>query len=315
MQSIYTNTMKVLTENSPDVIYFAVGCFMGYYKDITSSNNQQNPKFMNKFEGQNKIYIFMDPMLESPLKLESQIHLVQTDTEDSYRVLENGEYTVVAINKPYHFYQSLCEGENFELDSLFLYGLVNYVLEKNIKLIVQDYSGCDISKAYMSLMNIFDKEKLLKNVFFDVTQNDGGCFVDFDKYTISYDEKDNFSQNKFKSLVSLKKVDEQVFKDILIKRLNLVSYYICRYIRMLNGELEKTEWDTTHIKDIVNEMAMIYSIKNDIDKQNLQELIMMIMIDASESLEVPISTVNHIMEQNFNQAVVTNIVSTMKSLC
>ncbi len=315
MQQIYTNTMKVLNENSPDVIYFAVGCFMGYYKDITPSNNQQNPKFMNKFEGKNKIYIFMDPMLESPLKLESQMMLVQTDTDEKYRVLENGEYTVIAINQPYYFYNRRDETEKYELDSLFLYGLVNYALEKNIKLIVQDYSGCDIAKAYLKLIDIFDKQSILKNVLFDVTQNDGGCFVDFDKYTIEYDSKDNFFQNKFESLVKLKKINEDFFKDILVRRVNLVSYYICRYIRMINGELEMTDFDTAHIKDIVEEMSMIYSIKKDVTLDNLKELIMMIMLDASEALEIPISTVNHIMEQNFNQSIVTNITSMMKSLC
>jgi hypothetical protein len=294
---------------------------MGHYNDITPKNNQQNPKFMQKFDGQRKVYIFMDPMLETPLKLESQINLVpdntsSTDIVQDYRVLQNTEYTVVSINKPFYFYNDINapNNHNQELDKLFLYGLVNYAIDRNIKLIVQNYSGADISASYTEIVSIFGKETVFKNILFDVTQNDGGCFVDFDKYPIFYDDEDNFVQARFYSFVEMKKINEDYYKSMLVKRLNLLSWQITRHLRILKGELEGIHLDKPQMESILNDMSMIYSINNDITEENLTNLITLMILDAAESLDIPSDVVTYITQNNFDQKIITNTVSTMKNL-
>lgn len=321
MQRTYKETMNLLNTTRPEVIYFAVGCFMGHYNDITPKNNQQNPKFMQKFDGKSKFYIFMDPMLENPLKLESQINLVSnntssTDIVQDYRVLQNTEYTVVSINKPFYFYNDINSPNNHnqELDKLFLYGLVNYALDRNIKLIVQNYTGTDIAHSYTEIAAIFGKETVFKKVLFDVTQNDGGCFVDFDSYPIFYDDKDNFVQARFYSFVEMKKINESYYKSMLIKRLNLLTWQITRYLRILKGELESNQYDNSQIKFILNDMSMIYSINENLTEENLSNLITLMILDAAESLDIPTDVVTYITQNNFDQKIITNTVSTMKNL-
>ena len=213
MQAIYSNTMLELTNTKPEVIYFAIGCCMGHYEDINPSNNQENPKFMEKFTGKKKFYIFMDPVLETPLKLESQMRLVQTDSEDNYRVFENEDYHIVAINKEYHF-------DNNEMDMSFLHELVNYVLDNNIKMIVQNYTGCNISIYYTKFFDIYERSKLIKNVLFDITQNDGGCFINFNDYQIYYDGENNFIQDKFMPLVKM--VSPEYKKNYTLIKFNIL---------------------------------------------------------------------------------------------
>jgi hypothetical protein len=321
MQRTYKETMNLLNTTRPEVIYFAVGCFMGHYNDITPANNQQNPKFMQKFEGKKKFYIFMDPALENPLKLESQINLVinNTITNDivqDYVVLENNEYKIVAINKPFYFYNDINvpNAHNQELDQLFLYALVNYAIERNIKLFVQNYTGADISASYNEVASIFGKDRVFKNVLFDVTQNDGGCFIDFNKHPVFYDNEDNFMQARFYSFVEMKKINEDYYKSMLVKRLNLLTWQITRYLRILKGELEGTNYDKPQIKSILNDMSMIYSINHDITEENLTNLITLMILDAAESLDIPSDVVTYITQNNFDQKIITNTVSTMKNL-
>jgi hypothetical protein len=277
---------------------------------------------MQKFEGKKKFYIFMDPMLENPLKLESQISLIINDNNSSndivkdYRVLKNTEYTVVSINKPFYFYNDINapNNHNQELDKLFLYGLVNYALDRNIKLIVQNYSGVDISASYNEIASIFEKETVFKNVIFDVTQNDGGCFVDFDKHPIFYDNEDNFMHTRFLSFVEMKKINEDYYKRMIVKRLNLLTWQITRYLRILKGELEPNQYDKSQIENILNDMSMIYSISHDITEENISNLITLMILDAAESLDIPTDVVTYITENKFDQKIITNTVSTMKNL-
>lgn len=321
MQQVYEETMDLLNNTRPEVIYFAVGCSMGHYNNISPANNQQNPTFMKKFEGKKKLYIFMDPSLENPLKLESQINLVINHTNSSdivrdYVVLENIEYTVVAINRPFYFYNDINvpNKHNQELDLLFLYALVNYAVDRNIKLFVQNYTGADIAASYGEVASIFGKDRVFKNVIFDVTQNDGGCFVDFNKHPIFYDDEDNFMQARFYSFVEMKKINKQYYKTMLIKRLNILSWQISRYLRIIKGELEGTQYDEPQIKSIINDMSMIYSISQDLTEQNLSNLITLMIIDAAESLDIPTDVIKYITENNFDQKIITNTVSTMKNL-
>ena len=306
MQAIYSNTMLALTNTKPDIIYFAVGCCMGHYADINSSNNQENPKFMEKYAGKKKFYILMDPVLETPLKLESQMPLIQTDTEDNYRVFENDEYCIVAINKEYHFYDNEC-------DMTFLHELVNYVIGTNIKMIVQNYTGCNISESYTKLFNFYDKYSLLKNILFDVTQNDGGCFINFNDHPIYYDGENNFIQDKFMPLVKM--VSPECKKNYIVSRLNLISYEIVRFIRKLNGEIPMEEYDEQRIKNIIENLFQIYPIESEITIENLRNIIDVVIKDVSDSLEIPYdSIIQYIKDNNYDQKIITNTLSTVKSL-
>ena len=231
MESTWINIIKDI--QNIDVIYMAIGSALGHYKEITQTNNQQYPCFLDKFK--KKLIILVDPILETPLKIQEQITDLTEIKNDNYRILKNELLIIYAINKPFYY----IENSNIESESNFRYLLkiIELVLDMKIKFIFQDYSGNDPTNFYFELMKIFDSDELLKYVTFDVTQKDSGCFIDIQSNIIKYDSDDNFIQEKFLPLEKINKLD--TFRDILKLRIDLLNYQL---LWTYNKSLDTNEW-------------------------------------------------------------------------
>jgi hypothetical protein len=318
LEAICSNIITHITDFKPDVIYLAVGCYMGYYKDINPSNNQQNPLFLQPFAEKKKIYIFFDPALESPLKIESQIELVETYSEDCFRVLENDNLIVFSIKKPFYFYGKKDDASETQLtygiNKILLATIMMYSIENKIKSFIQDYTGADINDAYMDFFELFPKEQLYKHVIFDITQNEGGCFVDFSKSIVHYDSKGDFIQTKFLTLTEMKKIDPDMFKANFHKRVGWINYHVSRQIRVINKEIEGNQYDTMHVDHILKNLATTYGITQEISVENLENTITYVVIDIVEALELPRDILKHITDNKYSQKVITEVFSPIKSL-
>jgi hypothetical protein len=303
--------MHSIEDFNPCIIYFAVGCSMKHYKDcdISSNNNQQNPSFLQKFKDSKIVYIFVDPELENPLKLESQITLNESySSEDCYRILKNDNIIVFTINNPFYFYDKKDKISDiyttFKINQSFITSLILYCTENKKKLIVQDYTGIDINNSYLDFYDFFPTIKLDKYIIFDITQNNGGCFIDFDNTTVYYDTDGNFIQPNLLTLSKLKELDNNIFKVILIKRINWINYYISRQIRIINKEIE----------DCLKNLAIIHGITTEFSIENLENTIMFVMLDIIEAFDLSTDILIHISNNNYNQKIICNTLSHIKSL-
>lgn len=298
---LFSNIIKQLQLYNPDIIYMAVGCSMINYQTITTQNNQQNPLFMEKFK--RKFYIFFDPLLETPLKIESQINFTNVESSKEFRIFSNNEYFIIAINTLY----------NYNENDIFIITLISYILDFNKKMILQDYTGNDISKIYLKLFNVFPKDILIKKVIFDITQHDGGCFVDFNNFPIFYDINDDFIQPRFMTLINIKK-DNIYYNKIAIDRMNLISYNLSRYIKILNKFIENTEYEEKIIKEIIYKLSIIYPIKVEITLDNIKKIIVIILSDIIISLQESTDIIDNIVKNDFDQSEIINYISKLKNL-
>lgn len=277
----YSYIINEITIFKPDIIYLAVGCAMGNYSIINPNNNQQYPLFLEPFTNKKKLFILIDPHLETPLKLESQINLTETNSGDYFRVLQNENLVVFAIKKLFYFYHY----DKNTLDKIFLNKIISYSIENKIKTFVQDYTGIYIKHAYLEYLE--DNSDIKKYVIFDVTQDYSGCFVDFSKVVIYYDSEDNFIQPYFLTLVEIKKLSFDTFKIHLNKRIDWVNFRIFRQIRMINKEIKEDIKDTIDVENILKNLKNIYdNITLEITINNLENTINYVVSDIITALEL-----------------------------
>ena len=203
------------------VIFVAIGCAVGRYPD-KEHPMQQYPPFLHTFRC-NQVCVLIDPCLEMPPRILTDI---------SQRL----DYvSVVPIQSNYHFSE----------DDGFLQTCID--LCKNpqlrVKLIVQDYTGRDITPYYP----VDQGPRIFPNVLYDCTYSDGGCSPDLSK-GILMDEAGDFIQplySRFQALMTAK------CKDVLLKELNSRQYPVVhlfqRFYRIQNDQEEPRDWCTEEI--------------------------------------------------------------------
>lgn len=197
-----------ICEGKYDVVYIGIGCGMGYYDSVNESNNQQCPCFLNKF--QNKLLMLFDPELEKPLKTESVLYGLLAVYEQDYRILKNLHTTVYAFNESlYYELEHVREQPKAESDIPGLYNIISICISNRTKLIIQDYTGRDTQRFYISLFNVFYKTDLLSYIFFDVTEKDCGCRIEL-KPTQAPLFDNIFIQDKYIKLVDMINCDSQI---------------------------------------------------------------------------------------------------------
>lgn len=221
-----------------DVIYIAIGCSMDSYFELTQSNNQQCPCFLDKFK--KKLIVLIDPCLETPLMVQKQITNLNHVQYGEHRILKNDSLIVHAINKSFYYppnnpFDNISKESDINFTNLLK--IIELVLELKIKMIFQDYTGSDLTNFYCELMKIFDSDELVKYVTCDVTQKDGGCFIDICPDIIKYDSDDNFIQEKFLPLIKINRFD--TFRDILKRRIDLLNYQL---LWTYNKSIDTNEW-------------------------------------------------------------------------
>ena len=112
-QQHWSNIFDAVAQSSTAVVYLGIGSAMSSYNQVTSTNNQQSPCFLEKIPGK-KVIILIDPALESPLKTEewyqnigNPLIAVNSETKGDkiyFRKYQNDSVTVFAINKMFNFY-------------------------------------------------------------------------------------------------------------------------------------------------------------------------------------------------------------------
>jgi len=300
IEDIYLHIINEITIFKPDIIYLAVGCAMGYYSNINPNNNQQYPLFLHPFTNKKKLFILIDPYLENPLKLESQINLTETDSGDYYRILQNNNLIVFTIKKLFYFYHY----DKNALEKIFLNKIISYSIENKIKTFVQDYTGIYIKHAYLEYLE--DNRDIKKYVIFDVTQDHSGCFVDFSKVSIFYDSEEHFIQPYFLTLVEIKKLSFDMFKIHLNKRIDWINYRIFRQIRIINKEIDEDIKNTIDVENILKNLKNIYyNITLEITIYNLENTIKYVIFDIITALEL---------DENFLTNIKTNMINELSKL-
>ena len=296
IEDIYLQIIDEITIFKPEIIYLAVGCAMGNYSNINPTNNQQYPLFLEPFTNKKKLFILIDPYLETPLKLESQINLTETNSGDYCRILQNNNLIVFAIKKLFYFYHY----DKNTLDKIFLNKIISYSIENKIKTFVQDYTGIYIKHAYLEYLE--DNSDIKKYVIFDVTQDYSGCFVDFSKVSIYYDSENHFIQPYFLTLVEIKKLSFDTFKIYLNKRIDWINFRIFRQIRMINKEIDEDIKDTIDVENILKNLKNIYdNITLEMTINNLENTINIVVSDIITALKLDETLLTNIKTNMINE--------------
>jgi len=312
--SNYTYITSIVSTFKPDIIYIGISSALGWHsiEKITPNLNQQYPPFLNKFD--KKLIILIDQCLEEKLVLESKMDLtcVLKSNKDEIKMRIFNTSTndkIIALNQHFYF-------DNI-IQRKFLFDLISYTLETNTKMIVNDYSGRDIHYNYVEILDKFPKEKILNSVLFDITQNDGGCYFDFNDFPIHYDDKNNFIQFRYKSLAELKKISMKKFKVECLKRISWINYELTRQLRVLQGEIAKEKHShlfENQVNKIVNFISIIYTSvkKEDISEDNIKEALLQLLIDICNSLEVSSDLINFVQKNNYKQNIVNESTGPLK---
>lgn len=183
-----------------DIIYIAPGCALNPINENNIDNavyTQQNLKCLKKY--QKRLYILIDPELDTInlgssgpelILVESNEHIrVFESQDDNLRILAISDY--IDYDKDFDIIKSICQ----------------FALENKIKIIMQDFTGRDLTYYYIKLIKQFGKKEMLQNIIFDITQSyEGNCFPDVETDVVTDTDK-IFIQSKYD------KININTFKD------------------------------------------------------------------------------------------------------
>lgn len=341
IQHIWDKISNTVANSTTKLVYFGIGSSMVSYKEITSSNNQQYPCFLDKFEG-NKTVVLFDTRLETPLKIEE--HFEKTgdclDMVDStlsvngefyFREFQNksGSVKVFAINDYFNFehtnyldkVENKNHNDNVDITISNMFNLIGICLGKHIrtKFLLQDYTGRSTMNFYSSLLRSFDRDEMLSNIIFDVTQRDPGCSFDIKPEYPTLDEYNDLVQENYMQLMKIRKYS--LFDHIIKQRIDQLVYPVTlNYINLTN----ETSFELAGIDKIVN-LCMIYSIEfNNTIKKNeafihrdyllakFMELIKIMLTDIVRSQDCDSSYIDHFIQLLFNRNEFINSISVLK---
>lgn len=308
--------------NQVNHIYFAVGCAMPQYQfsddaksdyrfNITEKNNQQYPCFMNKFVGK-KMIVLIDTDLEFTCKNNN----VDTDRElvieqyfarinqplqrivhnEILRVLGNNEVIVFAHKSKFYYeedpYMPKHNVEKFrEVFAKFIH-LIEHCIEYNKKIIVQDYTGRDLTHIYLRFLDTYGNT-ILNNIIFDVTQEYGGCYIELKPSHVNMDKNGNFIQEKYSKLVDF--VNSERYKDIYKSRLSIVNYPLSWSIFKLNEDENYSEINFENYILLFTIYDCIYDDKY--KKESLIILVKAMLEDIIKSRGGDLSRIDEIMSK------------------
>ena len=190
LKEISQQYIREYLSNRYDIIYVVPGCALN---PINNNDNniskftQQNLKCLKRY--QKKLYILIDPELNTINLGSSGPKLILVESNEHIRVFESEDetLTVLAISDYIDY------DKNFDVIKL----ICQFALENKIKMIMQDFTGRDLTYYYIKLMKLFGKKEMLQNVIFDITQSyEGNCFPDVETDVIT-DTDGKFIQSKY----------------------------------------------------------------------------------------------------------------------
>jgi hypothetical protein len=147
---------------------------------------------LNKFQGK-KLIVLVDPLLENKLAVEQLFEdlnypLVRNNNIEYIKrnnlcVLQNDHVTVIVLREYFNYEE---EDEEHKLNNCeyfhhsYLDTIIELTLNNSKKLIVQDFTGRGIVTHYCDLLHKYDRQSVLNNILYDVSNNyDGQCYFEF----------------------------------------------------------------------------------------------------------------------------------------
>jgi hypothetical protein len=302
------NWSPIFTEASQantTLVYLGIGSAMNHkinHSRIEDNANQQFPPFLNKFKGK-KLVILFDPLLEEHLAVEKYLthhnSKYEKDVVEQVRILRNDELVVFAINDNFDF-GSFGAPNKFDWDVSNLIHLISICLDKNpkTKIILQDFTGRDTTTLYASMFNIFGRTELLNHVMFDVTQKDGGCFIEMNEQQAPIDCDGHFIQEKYIELAKM--TSFPLFNHFVKDRIQNLIYPISHnYVNM-----KKDPGNGYAIVPGCKFLLMAHSYNMEFDELNTntqyliqkhEQLIIMVLEDIVRAKMIDSSAVNDLM--------------------
>ena len=229
---------QICDKRRPQTIYLAIGC--------ANSAIQQFPPFLASSRNTSQLCIWVDPCLEDVPEGLALTELSPVPLSEC-EVLEGPHTQCVVLRK--HFYWKAGDSSIWTdfMNMLYTYTAKN---PTSPQLIVQDYSGVNFARFYSSQIQAYDRCHFLSHVLFDVTYNEGGCYVDFDKVCIlRYPGSGAFFQPAYETLGSIhqwvKKGGTNGSEHLqceLDKRMRYMKHSIYRLYRTLEGREEARDF-------------------------------------------------------------------------
>ena len=333
-QHYWSHIFDAVAQGSTAAVYLGIGAAMDSYNQLTSMNNQQFPCFLNKIKG-NKVIVLVDPVLEMPLKTEQLFQemgdpliLVNSEFKDEktcFRELrsKSNSVTIFAINDMFNIYHNHynhdeeSERYNHQVDITIsiVVNLIEICLGKpnKTKLIMQNYAGSSTVHFYNSLLTMFDKNDMLKNVIFDVTGQDPGCFWEITEEYPVLDCNGNFIQINYMQLTTMK--GKPLFKQNLVKRIDNLVYPITSNYVILSKD---PSFEPVGMDRIMN-MCTIYSVDfNDSSKNRdyllpkFMELIQIMLADILSTTGSDLS-IDYLIQLMINRNEFINTMAKLKN--
>ena len=282
----YSDIIKYCRESNPSLIYLAVGCAQGHHTRANASP-QQYPPFVEAWPGR-KICILIDPELEQPPYCFDKL------TQSNQQLSEIAGSAVVDFNQSLRFYclrmrfetldapsvnsQYRSDPKTYEHDMTFLYSLCDLAYTSHTKFIYQDYTG-RITDYLYPLSRYEDPEQLKANVLFDVTYNEGGCFVDFTTVKILRKPNGDFLHPEHEVLANLRS-HPSLMAIYAKKRRSILGSYIHWYYQILLGNKPERDWCTAStILPKMTPLCQIYKTPIDASKSSIHTLLKTALFD------------------------------------
>jgi hypothetical protein len=261
---IYQDISNYCQEDAPDLIYLSIGCAQN---GNPVSNEQQVPPFIKAMPGR-IVFILIDPALESPPRAFTDLGFPSTQIECPITI--RGRFDVISLRQEFNW--SSDEEKSF-IDDLCALTLAPS-LGRGTRLIVQDFSGENIHKHYP--LRAFGPD-LMKNAIFDVTQNDGCCFVDWNRHPPKFMHPDtgHFIHAWHQPLATIKPyVTEEVCAQQQSSRMSLLTNYIHRLYQIQAGTHEPRIWCTPeYLEQFAHWLFDAYTIGFGTDNDTLRVLL------------------------------------------
>jgi len=309
-------TIDQINNFNPDLIYFSVGCAanIGGHKPSNPNFCQQYPLFLydKHFNNKKKVIILFDPLLENPLIIQKIIPDLQIiDSNKELRILMNKTILVLAYKLNYFYRKidsqwSLSQAPDSQLNQnpgkldKYMQKLIDYVLSHDKKMIVQDYTGQDIKKY----MNIFSMDKPLfsKKIIFDITNNDGGCLIDFSKYHLYFETNGDFKDITKLKPSELKKINP--IPELYMIRINKLFEYIrgpiSRYLNVLRGKNLIEKYTNANFNNAIDYIKVMFpEITNEKTEDNIIQVIKTILFEIFDCLEIDRKCIEPIVLSNY----------------
>jgi hypothetical protein len=181
--------------------------------------------------------------------------------------------------------------------------------QKPTKVIYQDYTGNDTTLCYTNFFDGLNREELINNVCFDVTQQDGGCYIELRPDMVQLDESGNFIQEKYDLLTKHK--NSPYYLKILRARIDMIAYpTVWNYVK-LKESADFTQLSVNKVEILASSYSVEFNSKNEYNEllEQYFNLIQIVIRDIVRSRDIDDSLADYLLENLENR---TNFIN---SLC